>query len=48
MTWAQVGRATIPGRYMFKFGGLTITAQDLTGWEQYPNACVHARQDADG
>jgi hypothetical protein len=38
ITWAQVGRVTEPGRYMFKFGWLTITAEDLVVWEQYPNA----------
>jgi hypothetical protein len=38
ITWAQVGRVTEPGRYMFKFGWLTITAEDLAVWEQYPNA----------
>jgi hypothetical protein len=38
ITWAQVGRVTEPGRYMFKFGWLTITAEDLTVWGQYPNA----------
>jgi len=36
--WAQAGRVTEPGRYMFKFGWLTITAEDLAIWEQYPNA----------
>jgi hypothetical protein len=38
ITWAQVGRVTEPGRYMFKFGWLTITADDLAIWEKYPNA----------
>ena len=38
ITWAQVGRVTDPGRYMFKFGWLTITADDLAIWEKYPNA----------
>ena len=38
ITWAQVGRVTEPGRYMFKFGWLTITADDLAVWEQYPGA----------
>jgi hypothetical protein len=38
ITWAQVGRVTEPGRYMFKFGWLTITADDLAVWEQYPSA----------
>ena len=34
--WA--GRVTDPGRYMFKFGWLTITANDLAVWQAYPNA----------
>jgi hypothetical protein len=36
--WAQAGRVTEPGRYLFKFGWLTVTADDLAIWEQYPNA----------
>jgi hypothetical protein len=38
VTWAQVGRVSDPGRYMFKFGWLTITADDLVVWQAYPNA----------
>jgi hypothetical protein len=38
ITWAQVGRVAAPGRYMFKFGWLTITADDLAIWEKYPTA----------
>jgi hypothetical protein len=38
ITWAQVGRVTDPGRYMFRFGWLTITANDLAIWQAYPNA----------
>jgi hypothetical protein len=38
ITWAQVGRVTDPGRYLFKFGWLTITADDLAIWVKYPNA----------
>ena len=38
ITWATVGRATDPGRYMFRFGWLTITADDLAIWRAYPNA----------
>jgi hypothetical protein len=38
ITWAQVGRVTEPGRYIFKFGWLTITAEDLAVWGQHPNA----------
>jgi hypothetical protein len=38
VTWAQVGRVSDPGRYMFKFGWLTITTDDLAVWQAYPNA----------
>jgi hypothetical protein len=38
ITWATAGRATEPGRYMFRFGWLTITADDLAIWQAYPNA----------
>jgi hypothetical protein len=38
VTWAQVGRVTEPGRYMLRFGWVTITGEDLAIWEQYPNA----------
>jgi hypothetical protein len=38
VTWQQVGRVTEPGRYLFKFGWLTITAEDLVVWKQFPNA----------
>jgi hypothetical protein len=37
-TWAQVGLVTEPGRYMFKFGWLTIIAEDLAVWKQFPDA----------
>jgi hypothetical protein len=38
VTWQQVGHVTEPGRYMFRFGWLTITADDLAVWEQFPDA----------
>jgi hypothetical protein len=38
VTWAQVGRVAEPGRYLFTFGWLTITAEDLAIWEQHPGA----------
>jgi hypothetical protein len=38
VTWQQVGHVTQPGRYMFRFGWLTITAEDLAIWEQFPDA----------
>ncbi|MCK1712543.1 MULTISPECIES: hypothetical protein [unclassified Bradyrhizobium] len=38
ITWDRVGRVTEPGRYMYTFGWLTITAADLMIWKQYPQA----------
>ncbi|OKO88089.1 hypothetical protein AC629_11130 [Bradyrhizobium sp. NAS80.1] len=38
ITWDGVGRVTEPGRYMYTFGWLTITAGDLAVWQQYPQA----------
>jgi hypothetical protein len=38
VTWSKVGRVAEPGRYMFKFGWLTITEEDLAIWRQYPLA----------
>jgi hypothetical protein len=38
ITWERVGRVTEPGRYMYKFGWLTITAGDLDIWQHYPRA----------
>ena len=38
VTWAQVGRVTEPGRYMFRFGFVTITADDVAIWSQFPDA----------
>ena len=29
---------TEPGRYMFRFGWLTVAAEDLAIWSQFPNA----------
>ena len=38
VTWQKVGRVTEPGRYMFTFGWVTVTAEDLAIWKQFPNA----------
>jgi hypothetical protein len=38
VTWQQIGGVTEPGRYMFRFGWLTVTAEDLDVWKLYPNA----------
>jgi hypothetical protein len=50
VTWTQVGRVTEPGRYLFTFGWLTVTAEDLAVWQQHPNAAftlvAHSAADA--
>lgn len=38
VTRAQVGLVTKPGRYLLRFGWLTVTADDLWVWENYPSA----------
>lgn len=38
VTWQRAGRVTEPGRYMFRYGWLTVTADDLAIWRQYPDA----------
>jgi len=38
ITWDRVGRVSEPGRYMYTFGWLTITADDLEIWKLYPQA----------
>jgi hypothetical protein len=38
ITWQKAGRVNEPGRYMFKFGCLIVTADDLAIWRKFPNA----------
>jgi hypothetical protein len=38
VTWSQVGRVAEPGRYLFTFGWLTITPEDMAIWQQHPGA----------
>jgi hypothetical protein len=38
ITWQKAGGITEPGRYMFTFGWLTVTAEDLAVWKQFPDA----------
>lgn len=38
VSWEKVGRVAEPGRYMYTFGWLTITAEDLDIWKKFPNA----------
>jgi hypothetical protein len=38
VTWQKAGHVEEPGRYMFRFGWLTVSAADLAIWRQYPEA----------
>ncbi len=38
ISWQKAGRVTEPGRYMFTFGWLNVTAEDLAIWRQFPDA----------
>jgi hypothetical protein len=38
VTWQKAGRVTEPGRYMFRYGWLTVTAEDLAIWQRFPEA----------
>ena len=38
VTWQKAGRVTEPGRYMFRYGWVTVTAEDLAVWQKVPEA----------
>jgi hypothetical protein len=38
ISWRRAGGVTEPGRYMFTFGWLTVTAEDLAIWKRFPDA----------
>jgi len=38
VSWKQVGLVREPGRYMLRFGWVTVTAEDLKIWNQFPEA----------
>jgi hypothetical protein len=38
ITWQQAGHVNEAGRYMFRFGWLTVTVDDLAIWTQFPDA----------
>ena len=38
ISWQRAGGVTEPGRYMFTFGWLTVTEDDLAIWRQFPDA----------
>jgi hypothetical protein len=40
VTWQEVGRVAEPGRYLFKFGWLTVTAADIAIWQRHPDAAL--------
>lgn len=38
VSWQRAGKVSEPGRYMFRFGWLTVNADDLAIWQQHPEA----------
>jgi hypothetical protein len=38
VSWKQVGLVQEPGRYMLRFGWVTVTADDLQVWALFPDA----------
>jgi hypothetical protein len=38
VSWKQVGAVQEPGRYMLRFGWVTVTADDLQVWSLFPDA----------
>ena len=38
ITWQKAGHVTEPGRYIYTFGWLTVAAEDLAVWQQFPDA----------
>ena len=38
INWQKTGHVAEPGRYMYRFGWLTVTAEDIAVWQQYPQA----------
>jgi hypothetical protein len=38
VSWKDVGLVEEPGRYMLRFGWVTIRTEDLAIWEKYPDA----------
>lgn len=51
ITWQKAGHVTAPGRYIFRFGWLTVAAEDVEVWQQFPDArftLVRMPVEADG
>lgn len=51
VTWAQLDHVTEPGRYLHRFGWLSISADDIAIWRQFPHAsftlCQRGRSQGD-
>jgi hypothetical protein len=38
LAWREIGQVSEPGRYLFRFGWLTVTADDIAIWQTHPHA----------
>lgn len=38
ITWREAGEVDAPGRYLFRFGWLTVSADDIAIWREHPHA----------
>jgi len=38
ITWREIGMATEPGQYRYRFGVVIVTARDIAIWQQFPDA----------
>jgi hypothetical protein len=38
ITWGEIGMATEPGEYRYRFGIVIVTARDIAIWQQFPDA----------
>jgi hypothetical protein len=38
LIWTLSTRLSEPGRYIYRFGYVTVTAEDLEVWKQFPHA----------
>ncbi|MGB3866661.1 MAG: hypothetical protein WBA29_13645 [Xanthobacteraceae bacterium] len=38
VAWREVGDVATPGRYLFRFGWLTVSADDIAIWQTHPRA----------
>jgi hypothetical protein len=38
ISWHEIGMATEPGQYRYRFGFVIVSARDIAIWQQYPDA----------